>query len=185
MAGNGAGLIYALKGNNTNEFWTYSINEDTWLIEQPISEGVLRKRVKAGGSLCCNTSSGRLYGFKGGNTNEFWMYVPGMGPVAGKQNSQAGAMANSSKLSSSQFTFNISPNPISRTATVKYTLVEPGNVTLKLFDISGQLVQTIARHINSKQGNAVLNCDKLPAGIYVLRLETARGNLTKKIIVSR
>jgi hypothetical protein len=185
LAPDGAELVYAFKGNNTNELWAYSVNEDTWLIKEPIPEGALRKRVKVGGSLCFDNLSGRLYGFKGGNTREFWMYIPVMGPVAGKRNSPAGTMGNSSALSGSQFTLNISPNPIARTANVKYTLTEPANVILKLFDISGQLVQTIAQHTGSKQGSAILNRDKLSAGIYILRLETSRGNLTRKIIISR
>jgi Secretion system C-terminal sorting domain len=184
LAANQAGLVYAFKGNNTNEFWAYSVDEDTWLVQQPIPEGNYRKRIKAGGALCYDNSTGNLYGFKGGNTNEFWQFVPVMQQIASKRNSPSGIMGNKTELNSYQFSLKISPNPITRAASIKYTLTEPDNVYLKLFDVSGKLVKIIS-HANSKSGTLTLNRDKLASGIYILRLETSRGNLTRKIIFSR
>ena len=184
MASNGAGLVYAFKGANTNEFWAYATTEDTWLIKEPIPEGIFRKRVKAGGSLCYVNSLDRLYGFKGGNTNEFWMYTPYTTPVADKGTLQSGTMANSIVPPNSHTTLNIIPNPFAKTAMIKYELAEPDDVTLKLYDVSGKLVQIVTRQTNSKTGTMILDGEKLPVGIYILRLETHNQSRAKKIIVN-
>ena len=185
LASDGNGLVYSFKGGGTNEFWAFSPAEDTWLVKEPIPIGLPKTKVKGGAALCYSQSDGMLYGLKGGNKTEFWMYAPRPSAIAIKPKPASGAMSNNSVPNTPLNVLNINPNPFINTATVKYTLAEPGNVTLKLFDISGQLVQIIAHHTNSKQGNVILNRDKLPAGIYVLRLETSRGNLAKKVIVSR
>ncbi|MBS4015983.1 MAG: SBBP repeat-containing protein [Candidatus Latescibacteria bacterium] len=70
------GIIYAFKGNNCCEFWAFDIAGDSWLQKKSIPEfapgSVKSTRVKSGAALaaCANA----IYAFKGGNTNEFWMY---------------------------------------------------------------------------------------------------------------
>jgi hypothetical protein len=185
MASNGNSMVYAFKGGGTNEFWAYSTVEDTWLIENPIPIGLAKAKVKSGAALCYSNSDGMLYGLKGGNTTEFWMYAPVPSAIASKPKPASGTMSNNSVPNTPHNALNINPNPFTLNATVKYTLAEPDNVTLKLYDVSGQLVKIISHHTNSKDGTAILNSDKLPGGIYILRLETSRGNLTRKIIISR
>jgi DNA-binding beta-propeller fold protein YncE len=76
----GDGFVYGFKGNNTCEFYRYNCNANSWLTLESIpAAGSLgrKKTVKKGAAL--TAGGGRLYGFKGNNTNEFWQYTPGLG----------------------------------------------------------------------------------------------------------
>jgi hypothetical protein len=64
--------IYALKGNNTNDFFAYKIIADTWCQKPSIGMDSLKKRkIKKGSALTYGESY--LYVVKGGS-NEFWAY---------------------------------------------------------------------------------------------------------------
>jgi hypothetical protein len=72
------GGIYAFKGNNSQELWTYRPDSgSTWAeletIPQVGSAG-RKKRVKNGGDVAVCGSV--IYALKGNNTREFWRYVP-------------------------------------------------------------------------------------------------------------
>jgi N-acetylneuraminic acid mutarotase len=68
---------YALKGNNSCEFYRYSNAEGNWTtLEQiPLPSSSSRKRVRKGGTLAA--VGGKAYATKGGSTLEFWCYTPG------------------------------------------------------------------------------------------------------------
>jgi hypothetical protein len=79
--------IYAIKGNNTQDFYVYDPLSDQWNIEPAIpyfNDSVIRKRkVKAGGALSCG--NGLVFAIKGNNTKEFWVYDIGQGIWFDKQ----------------------------------------------------------------------------------------------------
>jgi hypothetical protein len=71
--------LYALKGNNTQDFYDYELNGNQWNIRNFIpfftNETLTRKRkVKGGGALVCTNNF--IYALKGNSTREFWMYDP-------------------------------------------------------------------------------------------------------------
>lgn len=69
-------LIYAFKGNNTNEFYCYDIIEDNWTEQETIpmyGRNGKKKRIKDGGSLCYDHGY-YIYAIKGNNTPEFWRF---------------------------------------------------------------------------------------------------------------
>jgi len=67
-------LIFALKGNNTSDFYSYNINTGLWQILPPIPYLPSKnKNVKEGGSLVFDGKN-YLYIIKGNNTKEFWRY---------------------------------------------------------------------------------------------------------------
>jgi hypothetical protein len=74
------GYIYALKGDNSQEFWQYDPGQDTWVELDTIpsfgSTG-RRKKVDRGGHLA--TLPGAVYALKGNATVEFWRYTIGVG----------------------------------------------------------------------------------------------------------
>ena len=65
--GFGGDLIYALRGDDSKDFWRYSISGDSWesLLDSP-------DKVKHGGALVY--LSGDLYAFRGDDRKEFWKY---------------------------------------------------------------------------------------------------------------
>lgn len=86
----GNNTIYALK-SGTNEFYAYDISADTWTVKQTlplIGNSGKKKKVKNGGAMVWTDSS--LYAFKGGNTLEFWQYLPSSNTWVQKESLPAG-----------------------------------------------------------------------------------------------
>lgn len=71
-------LIYALKGNNTLEFFTYNPQTNQWIILENVGEpsGRPKKKIRNGGALTYSGFAKGLFAFIGNNTNEFWFYLP-------------------------------------------------------------------------------------------------------------
>ncbi|MEO0075768.1 MAG: T9SS type A sorting domain-containing protein, partial [candidate division WOR-3 bacterium] len=66
-------LIFAFKGNNTQEFYAYDILSDTWVVKCTIPKGPNRKSVESGAALSYDGLN-YIYALKGNNTLEFWRY---------------------------------------------------------------------------------------------------------------
>ncbi|MCX7785403.1 MAG: S8 family serine peptidase [candidate division WOR-3 bacterium] len=69
--------IYALKGNNTREFYVYFVDQDSWaLLESMPFDTLSRKKVNKGATLAYNKHANPdiIYATKGNNTLEFWAY---------------------------------------------------------------------------------------------------------------
>lgn len=65
--------IYALKGNNTSEFYAYNINRNRWYTQPLIkNDSIKMRKIKKGSTLCAGDSV--IYALKG-NSNEFWAYL--------------------------------------------------------------------------------------------------------------
>jgi hypothetical protein len=69
----GSGRLYALKGNGTPDFYSYSVADTTWDSLRPMPLGREAKKPKDGAALA---SDGARYVFatKGNNTSGFWLY---------------------------------------------------------------------------------------------------------------
>ncbi|MCS7257843.1 MAG: choice-of-anchor J domain-containing protein [candidate division WOR-3 bacterium] len=66
--------IYALKGNNTRDFYVYDISVGNWdiLPEVPYSNEGVKKNVKVGGAIV--SGENKIYLIKGNATKEFWAF---------------------------------------------------------------------------------------------------------------
>ena len=63
------------------------------------------------------------------------------------------------------------PNPFNPSTTLRYSIVEPGTVTLKIFNMLGEAVATIVNeHKNIGTFNAVWDASHQPSGVYIARL---------------
>ena len=120
---------------------------------------------------------------------EFWTY----GPIGTFSNplaagSQPKNVQGQSAVHTSQFALRIAPNPFTTTTSISYSLPNPGDVSLKLYDITGKLVSTLAGGYHSA-GNYSLQLtanssqQKLAAGIYVMRLDSDSYHATEKLII--
>ena len=75
----------------------------------------------------------------------------------------------------------VSPNPANETAIVSYSLDNACEVTIKLFDITGNLVATFVQNEMQAAGthNLTINVNKIVAGNYYLQLKS--GEITNTI----
>jgi len=83
------------------------------------------------------------------------------------------------------------PNPFASVTTIAFDLPEAGPVSLKVFDLSGRLVRTIADGVQpAGRGEASWNGTQddgrpAPNGVYFYRLSTRTGSETRKMILKR
>ena len=84
----------------------------------------------------------------------------------------------------SKFKFLVNPNPIAKTAEIKFELKSEGNVKIELYDVKGQLVKTIVNQTQSI-GMHSINFDRssLSAGNYFFTISTSVGTETKKVVI--
>ena len=80
----------------------------------------------------------------------------------------------------------IYPNPVSTSTTVLFYVGQTENVALKIFDVSGRLVTTLADASFEEGDHEIIwNAAEVNAGIYFLRMETATYSENRKLIVTK
>jgi len=80
--------------------------------------------------------------------------------------------------------FSVWPNPVSLNANVLFFLPKPDLVSLKLYNIAGQLVkQVMHSHKNAGNHMFVLNTNELSQGTYFLLMETSHYKCSRSFIV--
>ncbi|MDD5530509.1 MAG: FlgD immunoglobulin-like domain containing protein [bacterium] len=93
------------------------------------------------------------------------------------------------KNTSAQKTVSLYPNPSYNNVNIKYSLPKCGNVSLKIYDITGNLVRTLVDNSQSVGEHTTLwngkntNGTKVPAGIYFYELNTTTDKIRNKIIL--
>jgi photosystem II stability/assembly factor-like uncharacterized protein len=78
------------------------------------------------------------------------------------------------------------PNPFNPTTTIKYSIPQTSEVSLKVYNLLGQEVATLVRD-SQGPGNYTLryDCQRLSAGVYLYRLTAGTFNQTKKMILMK
>jgi hypothetical protein len=78
------------------------------------------------------------------------------------------------------------PNPFNPSTVIRYSLIENGIVSLKVFNLLGKVVETL---ISQKQvaGRYEIDFsgDDLPSGVYYYQLNTGARSETKKMLLLR
>lgn len=73
------------------------------------------------------------------------------------------------------------PNPFNPRTTITFSLNKQEQVTLEVFNMTGQLVETITDKLyGSGSHSVILRADHLASGVYFYRLKTPTSLLTKK-----
>ncbi len=81
------------------------------------------------------------------------------------------------------------PNPFNPSTTIRYSIVEPGNVSIKIYDILGREIKTFVNEVKSTGtysftwfgDNNIGN--RVSSGIYLYRMESGSFIETKKMIL--
>ncbi len=177
-------LIYALKGGNTQDFGAYDVNTNSWISKETIPAGPANKKVKHGGSLAVKGMS--IYALKGGNSKEMWCYTPLSEKLTSQHQITNTSQLENSKLElqNSKFSLHVTPNPFTKLTTIKYTVPVSGKVSLKLYNASGQLIETLTNDYHNPGSYITkLSTEYLNSGIYFLKYEDATNKTDVKIIV--
>jgi hypothetical protein len=76
------------------------------------------------------------------------------------------------------------PNPCNGVTSVRYRLAQAGPVTLKLYDVRGRCVRTVADEFADKGlGELTLDAGGLPSGIYLYSVEVGGHKAWKRCLV--
>ena len=76
------------------------------------------------------------------------------------------------------------PNPFNPATTISYTMSQPGQVSLEVYDLNGRLVETLVDgHQAAGPYSVNFDAHNLPSGTYVYRLKTEKGTQTRKMIL--
>lgn len=79
------------------------------------------------------------------------------------------------------------PNPFTETSFVSFRLDEPSNVTLQLFNISGERITDILSDQAFERGKHVVKIDsnklRLAQGVYILKLTTEKEQMSVRALV--
>ena len=180
------GMIYALKGGNTQEFWRYTAATDSWREQDTMPQlgsSGRRKRVKDGGDIGYYAHA--FWALKGNKTREFWRYGLPLGAEPEPQPPLREGVAGSFStiLNSS---FEVVPNPMTGSGFLRYSLPTAADVSVRAYTADGRLVATLlSERMARGSGMVRLNTDRLAAGIYLLRLDTGPAAATRsfKLIV--
>ncbi|MCZ6703875.1 MAG: alpha-amylase family glycosyl hydrolase, partial [Ignavibacteria bacterium] len=83
------------------------------------------------------------------------------------------------------------PNPFNPSTTIKYSIVNPGNVSIKIYDLLGRVVKTLVNEFE-ENGNYQVTWSgennfgrKVNSGIYFYRIEAGLFVETKKMILMK
>ncbi len=78
----------------------------------------------------------------------------------------------------------IYPNPFNSQTTLRYLVFQSGVVKIRLFNVLGELVQTLLnRYHTAGNYKVTFSNDKLASGLYVFQLEAAGERIRKKVVI--
>ncbi len=77
------------------------------------------------------------------------------------------------------------PNPFNPSTVIRFSIPKQGNVTMKIYNILGQIVRTIINNEIYEAGTheIVFSGSRLASGVYVISLESANFSMQKKMVL--
>ncbi|HUT99704.1 MAG TPA: T9SS type A sorting domain-containing protein [bacterium] len=85
-----------------------------------------------------------------------------------------------------ELALSIYPSPVKGSFTVDYTLPEDGRISISLYDLSGRRVSTILDgEMTAGRHDISYDASALPPGVYLARLATDSGSLTRRVVIAR
>jgi hypothetical protein len=77
---------------------------------------------------------------------------------------------------------NIYPNPYKGSVTINYKLVEDANVTMCIYDIMGQKINTLVNGVKLESGIHTYQFNGSTPGIYILQVNEGNNTFVKKLV---
>jgi len=77
------------------------------------------------------------------------------------------------------------PNPFNPATRIEYALDKPGFVSLKIYNMAGQIVKTVIDHVRKSPGRHIIEVDmsQFASGIFLYELSMANKKLTRKMVL--
>ncbi len=157
--------VYA--GTYSQGVWVSYDGGSSW---QEMNDGLDATKVNA---LAINPDNWVFAG-TGSSSCYRWNIGTGIGEAAGAPLTPVSAYA--------------APNPVHSTASIHFTLIDPGNVRLAVYDMSGRLVSTLVDGgLNAGAHSVVWNAvdEGAAAGVYFFRLEAEGETQTGRLVLIR
>jgi len=172
--GNGAGFWQYFTdirtGTATNNVYGYklqTVTGDTWVPEWPLPE--MTDMQYSNAALKTGGTDGKPVGDPGWFT----------GGYTGVKSTTVAQTPGKFALSDAY------PNPFNPSTTIKYSVANNGLVSLKVFNVMGQLVKTVLDNVNKNTGeySVSINMNNLSSGVYFYTLSQGNQSLSKKMIL--
>jgi hypothetical protein len=113
-----------------------------------------------------------------------YAYVANSGIFSIYDCSEATSVHESSILQPSSFNLSSYPNPFNAVTRLQFNLARTGQVDLKVFDLNGRLVETLAsKTFNAGEHEVTFDGKNLATGMYLARLRSGSLNVTQKIVL--
>lgn len=110
-------------------------------------------------------------------------FPDGTGPFLPDSSPTPGA-ANDGDATAARALRQSTPNPFRTTTTLSFSIVQSGDVTLRVFDLRGRLVRTVLQQPMTPGFYRMdFDAEALASGIYVCQLKTPGGVSTRKLLL--
>jgi hypothetical protein len=79
------------------------------------------------------------------------------------------------------------PNPFNPSTNVKFSIAKAGNISLKVYNIAGELVKVVADNVYKEAGeyHYTLNMSNFSSGVYFYTLTQGGQQITKKLVLMK
>lgn len=177
--------LYAFKGGNTREFWTYLIGQNQWTYmneDMPLAPS--GKKINSGGAL--TVYEGNLYAFKGNKRTDFYKYIPRITYMDRIQsNSNEAIMTAQTSIKIQDVKITVKPNIIKDVARIHYQVNDLQPLRIKIYNTNGMLVRNEQKTLSGKNGIFSIDISEIGAGVYFLQIETGNNKFLEKIVVQK
>jgi len=110
---------------------------------------------------------------------EFWMSAAAQGSVGIEEGFEPGINTPSLRITNY-------PNPVADQVTLKWQVPSSMPVSVNLYDATGRMVRNLlTANDKARVGTLTMDTRSMAAGIYLVRLETAKGSATRKLVIDR
>jgi hypothetical protein len=179
--------IYALKGGNTDEFWRYDPELDSWAEYEPmplLGSSLKSKKVKAGADIV--SAGDYLFALKGNKTLELWRYTPAL--YAPRPTLYARLGVQSGVMHDASGALHVFPNPLRAgvfnvSFGVGAARMPRSGARVSLYDAVGRAIGTWM--FLPQQDRLSLDLNGLSDGVYVMRVDAGNHVAIEKLVIQR
>jgi hypothetical protein len=169
-------------GSNSciNQIWGYNSVDNTWIRFLPNSLDTAAIRSLA---LKVTSDSVYLYTFGGITWDSSIQFIRRSERFA-FGNPLIGITQNGNKVPASFRLYQNYPNPFNPTTIIKFDLFKTGNVTVKVYDITGKEIQVLVNEIKAPGSYSIrFNAAGLSSGIYFYTMKAEEYFESKKMVL--